>query len=407
MARWQLSILQVLSMTALASVSSSISLGNNTSIAFHDDNDQAARRWNKYRIQDCMASLLPQERVYWCLRHRKSKQDDIGVLYDQSNKRAAFSNLMVCGSIWTCPVCASRITEQRRVELSDALRRWQAGGGGVFMVTFTMQHSTDDMLISLRRLLNDSYRKMTERKQYAVIRRQYGIVGSVASLEVTHSFRYGWHPHRHVLFFTEKELTDQDIFNLGMVFSALWRGVLVKRGRMVADQHGVVVKKGNDQAVNYLCKWSMAHEVTGGIKKSGHGMTPFQMAQAWQETGDRRYMDFVREYAHAFYRVNQLTFSPAIPDRPGRPGRPGLRQLLGIQDKSDDQIVAEQADQVLMASVDIVTWKKICDRGWRGVVLRAASSGDQDELAAVMSWIGVYAVQVAEDGHTIYRARSP
>ena len=258
-----------------------VSLGNNTSIAFQKETDQQARRWNKYRTQDCMAALLPQDRVSWCLRHRKNKDERIGIMHDQAQERASFSNVMVCGSVWTCPVCASRITERRRVELSDALHRWQAGGGGVFMVTVTIQHSTEDLLISLRRLLNDSYRKMTERKGYKKIREQYGIVGSVASLEVTHSFRHGWHPHRHVLFFTEKKLSDQDIFNLQAAFYALWRGVLDKTGRYVHDQRGVVVKKGDDQAVDYLCKWSMAQEVTGASKKIGRGITPFWMAQLW------------------------------------------------------------------------------------------------------------------------------
>lgn len=395
-------------MTAQASVISAASLGKNTSIAFQETTDQASRRWNKYRTQDCMAALLPKDRVSWCLRHRKNKDDQVEIYYDQAQNRATFSNLMACGSVWTCPVCASRITEQRRVELSEALHRWQAGGGGVFMVTVTIQHSNEDMLISLHRLLSDSYRKMTARKGYKKIREQYSIVGSVAALEVTHSFRHGWHPHRHVLFFTEKKLTDQDIFSLQAAFTVLWRGVLVKSGRYVHDQRGVVVKRGDDSAVDYLCKWSMAQEVTGANKKVGYGVTPFWMAQLWRETGDQRYADLVREYARVFFGKNQLTYSPAIPERPGRPRRPGLKEVLGIGEKSDQQIVEDdQAGAVLMAGLDFSAWKRVCDRDWRGLVLRAASTGDQDELAAVMSWIGVYAAGVSEDGHVIYRAGSP
>jgi len=41
------------------------------------------------------------------------------------------------------------------------------------------------------------------------------------------------------------------------------------------------------------------------------------------------------------------------------------------------------------------------------VVLRAAGGGDQRELAACLSRLGIDAAEVAEDGHTIYRAGSP
>jgi hypothetical protein len=104
----------------------------------------------------------------------------------------------------------------------------------------------------------------------------------------------------------------------------------------------------------------------------------------------------LRDYAAAFKGSHQLTFSP------------GLKARLGILDKSDQQIVAEdQAQAVIMATLDRVSWKRIYVRRWRGVVLRAASTGKQDVLAACLSRLGIEAAEVAEDGHTIYRAGSP
>ena len=41
------------------------------------------------------------------------------------------------------------------------------------------------------------------------------------------------------------------------------------------------------------------------------------------------------------------------------------------------------------------------------MVLRAASGGDQAELAACLERLGIEAAEVAEDGHTVYRAGSP
>ncbi len=385
-------------MTAQASMTGAVSLGNNTSIAFHDGNDQASRRWNKYDVQDYMAEILPNDRVSWCLKHRQTGSDQIEITYDQQRQSAFYGNLLTCGSVWTCPVCAARITEYRRRELTGAIEQWRGAGGGVFMAAFTFQHSVEDELKSLRRELSGAYRRMTSRKDYSRIRRQYGIVGSVASLEVTFSFRHGWHPHRHVLFFTEKAVTDQDVFNMQASFSALWRGVLVKTGRFSHDQAGVVLSNGDDQAGDYVCKWSMAHEIAKSPVKSGRdgGMSPFEMAQAWHDTGEHRYSMLLRDYAAAFKGSHQLTFSP------------GLKARLGILDKSDQQIVAEdQAQAVIMATVDRASWKRIYVRRWRGVVLRAASTGKQDELAACLSRLGIEAAEVAEDGHTVYRAGSP
>ena len=385
-------------MTAQTMQTSAASLGNNTSIVLHVENDQAARRWNKYDVQDIMAEILPNDRVSWCLKHRQTGTDDIEITYDNEIKRAFYGNLLSCGSVWTCPVCAARITEQRRVELSGAVEKWRGAGGGVFMAAFTMQHSVEDELISLRKVLNNAYRTMTNRRGFSEIKRHYGIIGSVASLEVTFSFRHGWHPHRHVLYFTERDLSDQDYFNLQVAFAGVWRSVLVKVGRWAHQQAGVVLSRGDDQAGDYVCKWSIAHEMTKSPVKSGRdgGMSPFELAQAWHDTGDHRYKLLVQDYAHAFFRSKQLTYSP------------GLKARLGIVDKSDQQIVAEeQKDAVIMATVDRASWKRIYIRRWRGVVLRAASGGDQSELAACLDRLGIEAAEVAEDGHIIYRARSP
>jgi hypothetical protein len=70
-------------------------------------------------------------------------------------------------------------------------------------------------------------------------------------------------------------------------------------------------------------------------------------------------------------------------------------------------VADEQAQAVIMATLDRVSWKRIYIKRWRGVVLRAASTGKQDELSACLSRLGIDAAEVADDGHVIYRAGSP
>ena len=42
------------------------------------------------------------------------------VKYNESRKKAHYGNVQLCASIWACPVCAKRITENRREELKRA-----------------------------------------------------------------------------------------------------------------------------------------------------------------------------------------------------------------------------------------------------------------------------------------------
>ena len=62
---------------------------------------------------------------------------------------------------------------------------------------------------------------------------------------------------------------------------------------------------------------------------------------------------------------------------------------------------------MIMAELDKASWKRIYVRQWRGVILKAASTGRQADLAAILDKLGVAAAETADDGHVIYRARSP
>ena len=76
---------------------------------------------------------------------------------------AFFGNVKRCGSVWTCPICAARITEKKRKELQAGSDNWIAKGGKAFLVTFTIPHHGGHQTAVWRDQLLSAYRKMRNR----------------------------------------------------------------------------------------------------------------------------------------------------------------------------------------------------------------------------------------------------
>src|SRR5260370_4419014 len=108
---------------------------------------EADRRSVKWQMQRTAEALLPNERVAFCMRRLQASTVD--VLYSPSRQSAHYRGLMVCGSIWVCPLCAAKISERRRMELEQAIGRCTANGGAVYLVTYTLSHQRYDTLSTL------------------------------------------------------------------------------------------------------------------------------------------------------------------------------------------------------------------------------------------------------------------
>lgn len=47
---------------------------------------------------------------------------DIDLCKGHTHGKAFYQGLMACGGVWTCPVCAAKVSERRRQELKEAIR---------------------------------------------------------------------------------------------------------------------------------------------------------------------------------------------------------------------------------------------------------------------------------------------
>ena len=238
---------------------------------------------------------------------RRIQASTIDVLYSPTNQSAHYSGLMVCGSIWVCPICAAKISERRRSELEQAIERCIANGGAVYLVTYTISHKRYDSLETLLQSFLSARRRMRQGRAAQEFRKQFGILGTVSVREVTWSKQNGWHPHCHELVFCSSEI-DVEMFD--KVAREQWERSVEHEGLSI-NEHGFNVSRTYGSVADYVAKfgreplrtpWGAATELTKGHLKQGRSkehehVTPFAMLLLISQGRDELKPIF-REYAH-------------------------------------------------------------------------------------------------------------
>lgn len=343
---------------------------------FARENPQSAR----FALQSESRDLLPNERVKNCLRVRRSQREPVDILYVSATNSAHFGNLQTCGSIWICPICASKITSRRRSELSLAVEVWTGRGNRILLATFTLQHFVGEPCADILLGILKSFSKLWGERAGQKLLRKYKVIGRVRGLEVTYTLAGGWHWHIHGLFFVEGEISPGIIGEMQGDFSEVWQGVLGRHGRYADGQHGVTIRFTDREIADYVAKygegglklydaraWTEAHELAlSPVKKAAvGGYTPTQLlglSLCGAEDAGRLFV----EYHKAVKGKSQLYWSR------------GLRGLLGlVKDKSDEEI-AEEQDQTaaILARLDRDQWRIILANDARSDLLKVAKTGD-------------------------------
>jgi hypothetical protein len=339
-------------------------------------------------VQAGARELVPDERVAVCLRRPIPGIAGVSVLYSPAQKAAHYGGLMVCGSVWACPVCAAKISERRREELSTAIKGW---GGQIVLATFTLQHSASDGLVGLLEDLQQAVRKMRSGRAWMELQERYGMVGSIRGLENTDGVN-GFHPHQHVLFFLAGGI-DLEAFTREL--RDRWGASVAKVGRYASPRWGLNVQAADADVADYVAKWgkepkwTAAHELAKSVSKRGRveGRTMLELLEAfvWGDVdAGRRW----REYALAFKGRKQLVWSK------------GLRALLGlvVEEKSDQEVVEDVVeDAVCLAFLSVSDWRIVLANDARGELLDVASSGDVAAVGAFLRSLGIRLVSKGVD----------
>lgn len=343
----------------------------------------------KFYLQSLARELLPRERVGQCLRKVVPGCEHVEIVIDQDAEAAHYRNLITCGRLWFCPVCASRITEHRAEELTRATARWHHNGGFVALLTFTLRHNHYTPLHDTLAWLRDAHRRFKSGAPFQRIASKYGWEGSVTALEVTHGEESGWHPHLHELvFFTPMSLGAWGDFILAA--KKRWKAQLAALGVDVTWANGLDIRDGDEDIQNYVAKygklperdtWTIEREITKAPSKRSRvdGRTPFALLIDYGD-GDDLAGQLFQAYATCFKGRKQLVWSR------------GMRAKLELGEEIADEDVAQvDSEWEVLATLPTEVWRRLMahPRDLRAELLTVASKGDKSVVMAFLSHFGL------------------
>ena len=315
-------------------------------------------RAERYACQSVARRILPKERVSKCLRQLVNKSE-VEVWKHRKTEKAFYNGLVVCGSVWTCPVCAAKISERRRLELKQAFDKQKDNGGYVALLTLTIRHKKTDRLKDTLKKFSDALNKFRSGKRYQKLRERMNMIGSIRDFEITYSEKNGFHPHIHLALFY---LNAVDLREIEKEMYELYSKACEKFGLSTLRGIGLDLQSG-DQANDYLAKygtWSLEQEMSKShIKKGKMGSyTPFDFLRATLHDDDDKWLKLFKEYAEALKGKTQLFWSP------------GLKKHFAIGEKSDEQLAQEKQEEAdLLGAIKYDTWKFIIKYDYRAELL--------------------------------------
>ena len=320
------------------------------------------QRAYRYVLKSVANELLPRYRVYRCHCWRVP-DSPLQVLKAKESCRAYYVGLQVCASVWHCPICASKISERRRVELREAMDKAQTLGLSAYLLTLTVPHGLGDDINRMLDQMMQAWRSFTTHRAGKSALASIGRRGFVRALEVTHG-KNGFHPHFHVLLFLENPPTPEEAQK---ILSPVWQAACERVGLpRPSEDHGCRVDNGS-KAASYVAKgsWGLDAEMTKGHlkrSKSKEGRTPTDFLSDYL-LGDEQAGKLFQVYAKAFHGRRQLYWSN------------GLRALLGMQKSLTDEEAAEHQEhpsEVILSDITLTQWKAILATGSEAHILDLA-----------------------------------
>ena len=310
-------------------------------------------------------------RVIGCTHRRVAAE--VAVLKNKGTQRARFGGLRICGSVWTCPVCAAKISEHRRGEIHAATDTHVAAGGGLYMLTLTFSHKRADHVALLVKALKRALKLLRDHRTYKQCKQYIDYVGLIRALEVTYGDANGWHPHVHELWLTAKKLSRAQLRLVQKEIFEAWRVACVSAGLGEPNRKQGVTFIEAESAQEYVVKfgrepkWGVGSELAKSHTKKGRmaSMTPFDLLRLAGE-GDGRAAALFETFAQAFYGSRQLFWSR------------GLKKLFGIDEVSDEEAAElEEGEAELVTRLSAVEWRAVLRQPYdsRGLVLELAENG--------------------------------
>jgi len=321
----------------------------------HDAGRQR-RREDRYKLRGgVLRHVTSKRRVAACGRCRISASTRVGVTgkaQSDGKRVASFSNVQSCGSVWLCPCCSRKVRVRRGMEIEGAATAHLAGGGGLMMGALTVPHQWGDALASVLKIVKGSFRSAVSGRLWRKDKKEFGIIGLIKTTEVTHGAN-GWHPHLHILIFTERPLGPRERCDLNERLFLRFAGFVQRAGLSAPlASYNRITPVAQHQAVSrYIAKAVMEtsrFDVKQG--RSGH-RTPFQILYDLGQTGDVHDLNLWHEYENAISGTNSIRWSN------------GLKARFLVEQKTDTEVAAAEVEGVVVDEVlfDVDEWDLILE----------------------------------------------
>lgn len=360
-----------------------------------------ALRVERFALQAVARDILPKTRTALCLRARIKGSEGVGVWKCEKYGTAHYSGLQTCGSVWSCPICAAKITERRRLEVQDAINQHRQAGGEVQLLTLTTPHGRGDDLGQLierqSKALQAFYRDFTVR----AVLSEMGELGRIRAFEVTHGRKgtnNGWHPHYHFLQFCQVKADAAQLMDWRTRLYLRWDACCQRAGLgSPSFAHGIDLQDGR-KADRYISKWGLEDELTRGHTKKGRagGETPFDLLRSVLADGeDRQGAALFREFSECFRGKRQLSWSN------------GLKACFCQAETTDEEIANQQEDTAqLLGMLTVQQWRDVLKVKARATVLELAAAGGWSSVSRFLWFIEGAAEGVQFDAPMLAEARA-
>ena len=306
-----------------------------------------------------------------------------GVEVHRGERGTYFGGLQTCGHS-TCPICGPAMRQAERQRIQAIVGAHLAAGGQVYTMLLSLSHGPFDALDALLDALAAGRSRAIGGKgggRWARDRKRFGIAGCSWHLETVKG-RNGWHPHLHVLLFTDRVLDAAEVGRMqSRVFGRYRDGLRAEGFTALESCNQVQLLRSPDAIADYLTKGDklgavaagIAAEVSRGDLKRGHGLTPSALLYRFTQTGDTADLNAFRDHEHAMRGRRWRSISPALTKRYAPDGAAGLS--AEEQDRLDSQTV-QGGEHV--ATISLPAWGQITRTP--GAVSRVRALADRRDL---------------------------
>ena len=282
-----------------------------------------------------------------------------------------FNGIANCGGYWRCPVCAIKISENKKELLSGLIQQHQEKNLRIGFITLTVRHSRLDPLKKTLNKLLENYRKFQTGRFFA--KTNNGLIGQVKTLEITFSPVNGWHPHLHLLFFYDHR-NEIEIETFQKLFISKWANYANNNATVKAQNQKIVTSDISD----YLSKYDITSEMTKGQIKGSKGLTPFtalgKLALGdFEDYQEKRLLyGIYASYVEETQCKHFVNISNSL--------RKLYSDYLTEFDKTDDEIVNTVTIDDILLKIDIPVWKMISKNDLQPIILNKYKTNGFDAV---------------------------